>query len=353
MSTLSQDPSKFAICRFRARRATSAPASAGSRSANPSSRSRPTSIDMFAGNLIVSLTPENTVSVEEAYGILTAAPYGLVPKFGRFFSGLGLHERAASARVGLRRRAARLPGVPRRRSTATTACSSNGSRRSTSSSSSAPRSATATASRDCERNKNGVGIGRRLRAHRRRHRREPQLARRRCRTCRRARRTATTRRSTSRATTRRLASTARAMSRSPTSSGSTRPTATRMDTNFKLQGEYFWRRENGDLTYDADGALGLTQTAAYTSSPERLVPAGRLPVHAVLARRRALRPPRPGTRRLRRQRIVSGGARVPSGALHADVRLHAVGIQPHPPAARAEQDADRASPTTSSFSSTS
>jgi len=45
--------------------------------------------DKFAGNLVVSLTPENTVSVEEAYGIYTAAPYGLVPKFGRFFSGLG------------------------------------------------------------------------------------------------------------------------------------------------------------------------------------------------------------------------------------------------------------------------
>ncbi len=43
----------------------------------------------FAGNLIVSLTPENTVSVEEAYGLFTAAPYGLAPKFGRFFSGIG------------------------------------------------------------------------------------------------------------------------------------------------------------------------------------------------------------------------------------------------------------------------
>ena len=45
--------------------------------------------DKFFGNLIVSLTPENTLSVEEAYGLYTAAPYGLAPKFGRFFSGLG------------------------------------------------------------------------------------------------------------------------------------------------------------------------------------------------------------------------------------------------------------------------
>ena len=45
--------------------------------------------DKFAGNLIASLTPEETVAVEEAYGIYTAAPAGLVPKFGRFFSGIG------------------------------------------------------------------------------------------------------------------------------------------------------------------------------------------------------------------------------------------------------------------------
>ena len=36
-----------------------------------------------------SLTPDNTVAVEEAYGIATALPYGLTPKFGRFLSGLG------------------------------------------------------------------------------------------------------------------------------------------------------------------------------------------------------------------------------------------------------------------------
>src|SRR5207237_5520234 len=44
---------------------------------------------LFAGNLTVSLAPDNSVSVEEAYGLVTALPYGLVPKFGRFFSGVG------------------------------------------------------------------------------------------------------------------------------------------------------------------------------------------------------------------------------------------------------------------------
>ena len=45
--------------------------------------------DKVAGNLTISLSPQNTVEVEEAYGMLTALPSGLVPKFGRFFSGIG------------------------------------------------------------------------------------------------------------------------------------------------------------------------------------------------------------------------------------------------------------------------
>lgn len=45
--------------------------------------------DRFFGNLVFALAPDNSVSVEEAYGVFTAAPFGLVPKFGRFFSGLG------------------------------------------------------------------------------------------------------------------------------------------------------------------------------------------------------------------------------------------------------------------------
>ncbi|MEO5700298.1 MAG: hypothetical protein ABIS17_12845 [Casimicrobiaceae bacterium] len=45
--------------------------------------------DRFAGNLTLSLTPENTVSVEEAYGFMPSLGNGVVPKFGRFFSGIG------------------------------------------------------------------------------------------------------------------------------------------------------------------------------------------------------------------------------------------------------------------------
>ena len=52
----------------------------------------------FAGVLTFSVTPEDTVSVEEAYGQLLTAPYGLTPKFGRFLSGIGyLNEQHAHA----------------------------------------------------------------------------------------------------------------------------------------------------------------------------------------------------------------------------------------------------------------
>ena len=52
----------------------------------------------FSGNLIFSITPDDKLAVEEAYGILTSAPAGITPKFGRFFSGLGyLNEQHAHA----------------------------------------------------------------------------------------------------------------------------------------------------------------------------------------------------------------------------------------------------------------
>jgi len=87
-SNLSQDPHKYALSGF----APSGDIAPGPRgfSLGESELALSANVDdKFFGNLIVSLTPENTVSVEEAYGLYTAAPYGLAPKFGRFFSGLG------------------------------------------------------------------------------------------------------------------------------------------------------------------------------------------------------------------------------------------------------------------------
>lgn len=43
----------------------------------------------FFGNLILALTPDNNVEVEEAYGVFTALPGGVTPKFGRFLSSVG------------------------------------------------------------------------------------------------------------------------------------------------------------------------------------------------------------------------------------------------------------------------
>ncbi|HUH94711.1 MAG TPA: hypothetical protein VL742_16400 [Casimicrobiaceae bacterium] len=84
-SRLTQDPSQYRLAGFLldpdvmpGRRGLSLGESEVALSANVD--------DKFAGNLVVSLTPENTVEVEEAYGIATALPYGLTPKFGRFFS---------------------------------------------------------------------------------------------------------------------------------------------------------------------------------------------------------------------------------------------------------------------------
>ena len=41
----------------------------------------------FSGTLILAVTPEETVAVEEAYGSYLGAPFGTALKFGRFLSG--------------------------------------------------------------------------------------------------------------------------------------------------------------------------------------------------------------------------------------------------------------------------
>jgi hypothetical protein len=87
-ANLSQDPSKFAMTGFLSGGDTG-PGKRGFSLGESELALYANVDDKFAGNLIVSLTPENTVSVEEAYGLWMTAPAGLSPKFGRFFSGLG------------------------------------------------------------------------------------------------------------------------------------------------------------------------------------------------------------------------------------------------------------------------
>lgn len=85
---LSQDPEKYALKGF----APSGDIGSGPRSFSiaESELTLSASVDnKFAGVLTFSLAPDDSVGVEEAYGIATALPYGITPKFGRFFSGLG------------------------------------------------------------------------------------------------------------------------------------------------------------------------------------------------------------------------------------------------------------------------
>ncbi|HEY2968723.1 MAG TPA: hypothetical protein VGK75_10195 [Casimicrobiaceae bacterium] len=261
-ANLSQDPEKFSISGF----APGGEIGPGRRgfSLGESELAISANVDhLFAGNLIVSLTPENTVSVEEAYGVYTAAPYGLVPKFGRFFSGLGYmneqHQHAWDFIDAPLAYQAFLGGqygndglqvkwiAPIDQFLEFGAEVGNGD--------SFPGSA---------RNKNGVGSGV-LYAHtggdigashswragisylqtRAQDRNYSQLD---------------------------LAGNDAQVGFNGTSRVAIAdfvwkyaPNGNAQNTNFKLQGEYFWRRESGDFTYDVDGALGLTQTSAYTS----------------------------------------------------------------------------------------
>jgi len=220
--------------------------------------------DKFAGNLVVSLTPENTVSVKEAYGIYTAAPYGLVPKFGRFFSGLGYlneqHQHAwdfvdaplvYNAFLGgqYTNDGAQLKWVaPTEQYLEFGAEVGNGNN-----------------FPGTFRNTNGandgivyahtggdIGASHSWRAgvsylHTRAQDRDSTVT--------------------------------DALGRSVDTgfTGTSNiagadfvwkyaPNGNAQDTNFKLQAEYFWMRQHGDLTYDRDSALGLTQTGAYRSS---------------------------------------------------------------------------------------
>jgi hypothetical protein len=87
-ANLSQDPNQYAIAGF-APSGDIAPAKRGFSIAESELTLTANVDDKFYGNLTFSLSPENTVEVEEAYGLYTAAPYGLAPKFGRFLSGIG------------------------------------------------------------------------------------------------------------------------------------------------------------------------------------------------------------------------------------------------------------------------
>jgi hypothetical protein len=220
--------------------------------------------DKFAGTLTFSLTPDNTVAVEEAYAVATAAPYGIVPKFGRFFSGIGyLNEQhqhswdfydaplAYQAFLGGQYTNDGVQvkwGAPTDLFIELGAELGNGE--------GFPGSG---------RNKNGIGNGtayvhagddagtsnswRAGLSYLQTQAQDRQYSQ------------------------QGLAGNEALLSFSGKSQVGIAdfvwkwaPNGNTRETYAKLQGEYFWRREKGDLTYDSDGVLGLTQTGDYRST---------------------------------------------------------------------------------------
>ena len=261
-ANLSQDPNQYAIHGF-VPSGDIAPAKRGFSIAESELGLSANVDDKVYGNLIFSLSPENTVQVEEAYGVLTAIPDGFAPKFGRFFSSIGYlndqHQHVwdffdaplpyqaflggqftndglqlkwvaptdifleLGAEIG---NGANFPGT--------------------------------------DRNKNGIGNGAayihaggdigasnswraglsylQLRPSDRQYA-QTDIA----------------------GNSAQVAFSGRSQLAIADFVWKWAPNGNAMSTNFKLQGEYFWRRESGDLTYDSDGALGLTNTSAYSS----------------------------------------------------------------------------------------
>ena len=85
---LSRDPADFRIAGF----ATGSDAGPGKRGFGVGESELVFSANVdpsFSGTLITSITPDDRIGVEEAYGVWQTAPSGFTPKFGRFLSGIG------------------------------------------------------------------------------------------------------------------------------------------------------------------------------------------------------------------------------------------------------------------------
>lgn len=261
-ANLSQDPNQYAIAGFvpsgdivPAKRGFSIAESELSLSANVD--------DKVYGNLVFSLSPENTVEVEEAYGLFTAAPYGLAPKFGRFLSSIGYlndqHQHVWDFYDAPLVYQAFLGGQYQNNgpqvkwvAPTDTFLEFGG------------EIGSGEGFPGTDRNKNGVGNGIAYM-----HAGGDVDASNSWRAGLSYLQTAAKNRDYTQTD---FAGNDAALS----FSGRTQlgiadfvwkwaPNGNAIDRNFKLQGEYFWRREHGDLTYDANGALGLTQTGNYRS----------------------------------------------------------------------------------------
>jgi len=261
-TNLSQDPNKYALAGF-APSGDIVPAPRSFSIAESELAFSASVDDKFYGNLIFSLTPENTVSVEEAYGVYTAAPYGIAPKFGRFLSSIGYlndqHQHAWDFYDAPLVYQAFLGGQYQNNGlqvkwvAPTDLFVELGAE--IGSGESFPGNS---------RNKNGTGngnayvhVGGDVDASNSWRAGLSYLQ------------TAAKDREYAQFDTAgndaQLSFTGKSKLAIADFVWKWSPNGNAQERNFKLQGEYFWRRENGDLTYDSDGALGLTSTGGYRS----------------------------------------------------------------------------------------
>jgi hypothetical protein len=261
-ANLSQDPTKYAINGF-VPSGDIAPAKRGFSIAESELALAASVDDKIYGNLIFSLSPDNTVEVEEAYGVLTAIPGGFTPKFGRFLSGIGYlndqHQHVwdfydaplpYQAFLGGQFRS---DGLQLKWIAPTDTFVELGAE--VGDGASFPGT---------DRNRNGVGsvaayahvggdvgtsnswrAGLSYLGLRPRDRTYTQVD--------------------NQGIDSQLAFSGKSQLAIADFVWKWAPNGNAMDTNFKLQGEYFWRKEDGDLTYDYDGAQSLTSTSSYSS----------------------------------------------------------------------------------------
>ena len=261
-ANLSQDPNQYAIAGF-VPSGDIAPAKRGFSVAESELALSANVDDKIFGNLIFSLSPDNSVAVEEAYGVLTALSGGFTPKFGRFLSSIGYlndqHQHVWNfydaplpyqAFLGGQFRS---DGLQLKWIAPTDVFLELGA-----------EIGDGASFPGAERNRNGIGdaaiyvhagddvdASNSWRAGLSWLGLRPQ-----------DREYAMTDLAGNNA---QLGFSGRSQLAIADFVWKYAPNGNPRETNFKLQGEYFWRRETGDLTYDTGGALGLTQTSGYSS----------------------------------------------------------------------------------------
>ena len=261
-ANFSQDPNHYAIAGF-APSGDIVPAKRGLSIAESELNLSANVDDKFYGNLIFSLTPDNTVSVEEAYGLYTAAPYGIAPKFGRFLSSIGYlndqHQHAWDFYDAPLVYQAFLGGQYQNNGLQVKWIAPTDEFLEFGAEIGSGESFPGTS-----RNKNGTGDGIAYV-----HAGGDVGASSSWRAGLSYLQTAAKDREYSQLDTAgddaQVSFTGRSKIAIADFVWKWAPNGNSQERNFKVQGEYFWRRESGDLTYDANNALGLMQSGSYRS----------------------------------------------------------------------------------------